>query len=172
MLELSETYKDIIFIKVDIQKCEDIEDINNKVSNLSANTANAAINDTDDDSSDNDSQSTIEAETCFELDNDIEESIKYIFQKMSSAITGTVNSAFRIGEAAVQTGEAAVKTAKGVVETAQATTEAAKEGVTIVKKVGENVNVGLEESKKVVETSINALNKQLVNVNENTIIVL
>jgi len=58
---------------------KDIEDINNKVSNLSANTE---INDTDDDSSDNDSQSTIEAETCFELDNDIDESIKYIFQKM------------------------------------------------------------------------------------------
>ena len=87
---------------------------------------------------------------------------------MSAAITGTVNSAFRIGEAAVQTGEAAVKTAKGVVETAQATTETAKEGVTIVKKVGENVNVGLEESKKVVETSINTLNEQLGNVNENT----
>jgi hypothetical protein len=87
---------------------------------------------------------------------------------MSAAITGTVNSAFRIGEAAVQTGEAAVKTAKGVVETAQATTETAKEGVTIVKKVGENINVGLEESKKVVETSINTLNEQLGNVNENT----
>jgi len=64
---------------------KDIEDINNKISNLSANAANAAnteINDTDDDSSDNDSQSTIEADTCFELDNDIDESIKYIFQKM------------------------------------------------------------------------------------------
>jgi hypothetical protein len=32
MLELSETYKDIIFIKVDIQKCEDIEDINSILS--------------------------------------------------------------------------------------------------------------------------------------------
>ena len=61
---------------------KDIEDINNKISNLSANAANTEINDTDDDSSDNDSQSTIEADTCFELDNDIDESIKYIFQKM------------------------------------------------------------------------------------------
>jgi thiol-disulfide isomerase/thioredoxin len=31
MLELSETYKDIIFIKVDVQKCEDIDDINTRV---------------------------------------------------------------------------------------------------------------------------------------------
>ena len=61
---------------------KDIEDINNKLSNLSANAENTEINDTDDDSSDNDSQSTIEADTCFELDNDIDESIKYIFQKM------------------------------------------------------------------------------------------
>ena len=61
---------------------KDIEDINNKLSNLSANATNTEINDTDDDSSDNDSQSTIEADTCFELDNDIDESIKYIFQKM------------------------------------------------------------------------------------------
>ena len=61
---------------------KDIEDINNKISNLSANAENTEINDTDDDSSDNDSQSTIEADTCFELDNDIDESIKYIFQKM------------------------------------------------------------------------------------------
>ena len=61
---------------------KDIEDINNKISNLSANATNTEINDTDDDSSDNDSQSTIEADTCFELDNDIDESIKYIFQKM------------------------------------------------------------------------------------------
>jgi len=75
------THDDNYSIKPD-GPVKDIEDINNKVSNLSANTANAAINDTDDDSSDNDSQSTIEAETCFELDNDIDESIKYIFQKM------------------------------------------------------------------------------------------
>lgn len=61
---------------------KDIEDINNKISNLSANAANTEINDTDDNNSDNDSQSTIEADTCFELDNDIDESIKYIFQKM------------------------------------------------------------------------------------------
>ena len=31
MQELSETYKDIIFIKVDVQKCEDIDDINTRV---------------------------------------------------------------------------------------------------------------------------------------------
>jgi hypothetical protein len=72
------THDDNYSIKPD-GPVKDIEDINNKVSNLSANTE---INDTDDDSSDNDSQSTIEAETCFELDNDIDESIKYIFQKM------------------------------------------------------------------------------------------
>jgi len=72
------THDDNYSIKPD-GPVKDIEDINNKVSNLSANTE---INDTDDDSSDNDSQSTIEADTCFELDNDIDESIKYIFQKM------------------------------------------------------------------------------------------
>jgi thiol-disulfide isomerase/thioredoxin len=32
MQELSETYKDIIFIKVDVQKCEDIDDINSILS--------------------------------------------------------------------------------------------------------------------------------------------
>jgi len=32
MLELSESYKDIIFIKVDIQKCEDMEDMKNILS--------------------------------------------------------------------------------------------------------------------------------------------
>lgn len=61
---------------------KDIEDTYNKVSKLCVNGVNTEINDIDDDSSDNDSQSTIEADTCFELDNDIDESIKYIFQKM------------------------------------------------------------------------------------------
>lgn len=61
---------------------KDIEDTYNKVSKLCVNGVNTKINDRDDDSSDNDSRSTIEADTCFELDNDIDESIKYIFQKM------------------------------------------------------------------------------------------
>ena len=54
----------------------------NKESKLSVNAVNTQINYADYDSSINDSESTIDSDTCSELDNDIDDSIKKIFHKM------------------------------------------------------------------------------------------
>jgi len=49
---------------------------------LSVNAVNTQINYADYDSSINDSESTIDSETCSDIDNDIDDSIKKIFHKM------------------------------------------------------------------------------------------
>ena len=61
---------------------KDVEHVCNKESKLSVNAVNTQINYADYDSSINDSESTIDSDTCSELDNDIDDSIKKIFHKM------------------------------------------------------------------------------------------
>jgi|688.fasta_scaffold24540_3 hypothetical protein len=61
---------------------KDVEHVCNKESKLSVNAVNTQINYADYDSSINDSESTIDSETCSDIDNDIDDSIKKIFHKM------------------------------------------------------------------------------------------
>jgi len=63
--------KNIIIVDYNIYECSD--------SNSAVNTQ---INYADYDSSINDSESTIDSDTCSDIDNDIDDSIKKIFHKM------------------------------------------------------------------------------------------
>jgi hypothetical protein len=61
---------------------KDVEHVCNKESKISVNAVNTQINYADYDSSINDSESTIDSDTCSDIDNDIDDSIKKIFHKM------------------------------------------------------------------------------------------